>query len=109
MTSWPTVVWDGERERVRKKRINGRISEWKGTFGWIIPEQQVQHEKAPMNQGRIYVKADDISHENGEAWKGEGQRVSFLVYADNRGLGAEECRVRSDEPAPEPKAKKAES
>jgi len=80
----------GERTMVLDKLITGHIQNWKGRFGWIEPDEAVDHTEASKHQGAIYVHVNDV--EGKERLK-KGQRVQFLVYADGNGLGAQDCQV----------------
>lgn len=93
-------------------RITGSITEWKGKFGWIVPDAPIMHPEARMKGGRIYLGQDDVL----EVISGVGAEVSFYVYSDGAGLGALNV-VPADSPttkkklskkiamAPKPKAK----
>lgn len=79
---------------VKKKRIAGRVQEWKGTYGWIIPDRNIEHPEAALNQGRIYVSRQDIDVSSRTPPSlMPGDIVHFLVYADGRGLGAVQCKL----------------
>jgi len=62
--------------------------EWKGKFGWVKAADTVEHEKAELRDGKLYVNAKDIV--GGEELTA-GQAVEFHIYEDSSGLGAEEC------------------
>eukprot|EP00746_Dinoflagellata_sp_MGD_P011078 gnl/MRDRNA2_/MRDRNA2_123122_c0_seq1.p1 gnl/MRDRNA2_/MRDRNA2_123122_c0~~gnl/MRDRNA2_/MRDRNA2_123122_c0_seq1.p1 ORF type:complete len:364 (-),score=80.58 gnl/MRDRNA2_/MRDRNA2_123122_c0_seq1:2-1093(-) len=91
------------RVQVKKKRVNGKLEEWTGNYGWIKASENITHPEAKLNKGRIYVYKTDLNLEWGQKLQ-EGDDVSFMVYADGRGLGAEDCQLRKK---PEPPAKKA--
>lgn len=76
------------RTKVTAARVTGKVVEWKGSFGWIQPDQQINHAEAAMNRGKIYLSEKDIEAEISDV----GAHVSFFVYADGTGLGAQECR-----------------
>lgn len=79
------------RTQVTFNRITGKIAEWKGKFGFIVPDVPVVHQAASKNGGRIFLSVQDVE----EAIEGIGSPVSFTVYADSSGLGA--ARVRPAE------------
>lgn len=83
------------RSLVKRKRITGRVQEWKGHFGWIIPDRSISHQEAALNQGRIYVHKKDVELDGGQKMLQQGDVVDFLVYADGKGLGARECRLHA--------------
>lgn len=88
-----------------KGRITGQIVEWKNKFGWITPDEQINHPEARMKGGKVYLSQEDVA----EVISGVGAHVSFYVYCDGTGLGAMLC-VPSDSPtasAPLPKKTKA--
>eukprot|EP00418_Pyrodinium_bahamense_P082966 CAMPEP_0179052520 /NCGR_PEP_ID=MMETSP0796-20121207/21800_1 /TAXON_ID=73915 /ORGANISM="Pyrodinium bahamense, Strain pbaha01" /LENGTH=426 /DNA_ID=CAMNT_0020749089 /DNA_START=50 /DNA_END=1327 /DNA_ORIENTATION=+ len=57
-------------------------------YGWIAPLQPIDHPDASKNRGHIYVAAQDI--QDGLMLR-PGDRVSFYLYVDKLGLGAEAC------------------
>lgn len=65
-------------------RVTGSITEWKGKFGWIVPDAPIMHPEARMKGGRIYMSQEDVL----EVISGVGAEVSFYVYSDGAGLGA---------------------
>jgi len=65
-------------------RVTGSITEWKGKFGWIVPDAPIMHPEARMKGGRIYMSQEDVL----EVISGVGAEVSFYVYSDGNGLGA---------------------
>mmetsp|Transcript_70194 Transcript_70194/g.159346 ORF Transcript_70194/g.159346 Transcript_70194/m.159346 type:complete len:122 (-) Transcript_70194:187-552(-) len=78
---------DLPRERVTVMPVSGEVVEWKGKFGWLSSSETIEHEKAGKSGGKIFIHEKDIIA--GENLK-KGQPVEFHVYADARGLGAEE-------------------
>lgn len=81
------------RKRVVETVVTGKIKSWKGTFGFITPSSPVDH---PLFTGSIFLgKADWLSTENPDA----GSKVQFYLYADQQGLGAEECTIAEAEAA----------
>lgn len=86
------------KQRVSSARVTGQVKNWKGGFGWITPMEPVNH---PLFKGQIYVKASDIL---GGQPLSVGATVSFYVYADSQGLGAEECMEASADGTPPPQA-----
>lgn len=83
------------RVLVKKKRVAGRVQEWKGHYGWIIPDKTIEHPEASLNQGRIYVSRQDIdAGSRNPPSLMPGDVVHFLVYADGRGLGAVQCKLQ---------------
>lgn len=81
---------DLPRARVTASPMSGEVAAWKGKFGWIVAAEEIDHEQASKNQGKIYVHIKDVL----EGTPLEvGQQVEFHVYADDSGLGAEECMV----------------
>jgi len=97
-TALPGMAMDGSQQArilVKKKRITGRVQEWKGHYGWIIPDRNIEHPEAALNSGRVYVSRQDI--DAGSRTPPNlmpGDIVHFLVYADGRGLGAVQCRLQ---------------
>uniref|UniRef100_A0A7S2KJ16 K Homology domain-containing protein n=1 Tax=Zooxanthella nutricula TaxID=1333877 RepID=A0A7S2KJ16_9DINO len=88
----PVVAKEGgpdlPRSRIRTEPVCGEVLCWKGHFGWIQPDEEIDHPQAAEHQGHIYVHQKDLVQ--GGSLKA-GQRVMFHVYSDFAGLGAEEC------------------
>lgn len=68
--------------------LAGICVEWKGHFGWIEPSTEIDHPKAAKRNGRLFVHCSDLM---GSDELEPGQEVTFHVYEDASGLGAEEC------------------
>jgi len=77
----------GPRERVVAGRVTGKVLNWKGKFGWVMPDAPIDHPMAGQRGGRIYLDQIDVEKE----LSGPGAAVSFFVYQDESGLGAEHC------------------
>merc|ERR1719277_1066872 len=78
------------RTRVREEPMLGTVKSWRGGFGFVTPEGKVEH---PLFTGSLFLHGQDVaSPELVEV----GKRVSFYLYADPQGLGAEECAVAED-------------
>lgn len=97
----PADWWDdfplspgSQRQPATQGRINGEIVEWKNRYGWILPEEPINHPQARMKGGKIYLGQEDVA----EVISGVGAKVSFYVYCDGGGLGALLC-VPHDSPA----------
>mmetsp|Transcript_10396 Transcript_10396/g.18675 ORF Transcript_10396/g.18675 Transcript_10396/m.18675 type:complete len:321 (-) Transcript_10396:11-973(-) len=88
-------AWDksklDQRETLTLAKITGTVSDWRRTFGWIIPDEEVPHPAAGMHSGRIYIHREDLV---GVDALEPGMEVSFHVYLDESGLGAAECALR---------------
>jgi len=83
----------GPRVRLDGGRITGLLYELRTSFGWVQPFTKIQHEHAKKHRGMIYLALKDVVADDQVKVK-EGKIVDFFVYADNDGLGAEECRPR---------------
>jgi len=79
-----------ERSPVGDGFVSGKVTSWKGRYGWIVPDVPVAHEAAKQRDGKIYVYITDIA---GATPLAEGQNVMFKVYVDPSGLGAEEVSI----------------
>eukprot|EP00928_Gymnodinium_smaydae_P047587 TRINITY_DN31772_c0_g1_i1.p1 TRINITY_DN31772_c0_g1~~TRINITY_DN31772_c0_g1_i1.p1 ORF type:complete len:348 (-),score=86.86 TRINITY_DN31772_c0_g1_i1:89-1132(-) len=79
-----------ETEEGSPLALTGEVLEWKGSYGWIKPKEQVDHPAAAFRGGKIYVKAKDIVGADSLA---AGASVRFNLYFDIQGLGAEEVTV----------------
>jgi len=77
------------RTRLSAAKFQGTVTMWKGKYGWIMPSEEIAHEKAKMNSGGLYVSSNDIQGDALEV----GAPVEFHVFEDSSGLGAEEVGV----------------
>eukprot|EP00929_Paragymnodinium_shiwhaense_P033006 TRINITY_DN1820_c2_g1_i1.p1 TRINITY_DN1820_c2_g1~~TRINITY_DN1820_c2_g1_i1.p1 ORF type:complete len:476 (+),score=108.48 TRINITY_DN1820_c2_g1_i1:73-1500(+) len=77
-----------DRQRIGKTRLTGKVTEWRGNFGWIMPSSKVDHPDAAKKQGKIYFTQADVDLELG----GVGSTVDFFLYKDPSGLGAMHVR-----------------
>lgn len=73
------------RKRVSESLMHGKVKSWRGGFGFVTPNQAVEH---PLFTGSLFLHKADISQAD---QLDVGQTVSFYLYADPQGLGAEEC------------------
>jgi len=70
-----------------------------GHYGWIMALQDIDHSEADRHGGRIYLRASDLRP--GYTPK-QGDEVTFFLYADENGLGAEDCFATHDPHPPQP-------
>lgn len=83
-----------------------------GHYGWIMSLQNIDHPDAERHGGRIYIRKDDLRP---GALPKPHEEVTFFLYCDKDGLGAEDCFVTGDpypesqEPTPQSKHKVARS
>eukprot|EP00927_Polykrikos_kofoidii_P012643 TRINITY_DN1546_c0_g1_i1.p1 TRINITY_DN1546_c0_g1~~TRINITY_DN1546_c0_g1_i1.p1 ORF type:complete len:352 (+),score=47.57 TRINITY_DN1546_c0_g1_i1:87-1142(+) len=87
MSSMATRAAARPRAKVLATKVTGRITDWKGRFGWIQADQPIAHPDAAKRGGKIYLSQLDVESEI----SGIGAAVSFYVYADGSGLGAMNC------------------
>jgi len=80
------------RIRVTPSHIAGRVTQWKGTYGWIEPQCVIEHPDIDKHRGRIFIHAEDTVPK----WRSltVGSLVEFYLYYDGEGLGAEDCVAR---------------
>jgi len=67
--------------------FTGKIQQWNGSHGWILPLDNITH---PLFKGKVYLKSNDV--DTTEPLK-VGTLVSFSLYTDSQGLGAEHCKT----------------
>ncbi|CAL1166750.1 unnamed protein product [Cladocopium goreaui] len=75
------------RERVSETPMIGEVLEWKGKYGWIKPQEPIEHEKASRHGGKLFVSQADLV---GVTELSSGRLVQFQLFEDSSGLGAEE-------------------
>jgi len=90
------MMWGGgpsgpnlPRERVTEEPVKGEVLEWKDSFGWLKSSAPIDHPSAKQREGKIYASKKDVTSGTIET----GSKVSFHVYKDAQGLGAEEVQV----------------
>jgi hypothetical protein len=76
----------GEQARTRCYGRLLELKKWGG--GWIEPLQQIDHPSSAWNRGHIYLTRSDVRP--GFDLQ-PGDVVAFYLYADKKGLGAEDC------------------
>jgi len=67
---------------------HGEVVMMRGNYGWLAVYGDIDHPDAAKHEGHIYVHKRDVVV--GEDLV-EGDPVSFYLYADGQGLGAEYC------------------
>merc|ERR1712039_906785 len=72
----------------------GQLTSWTGTFGWIVPMDTISH---PLFKGKVYLKSTDLVSRVGMV---DGAILSFQLYTDSQGLGAEKCKLADDSGGP---------
>jgi hypothetical protein len=72
----------------------GEVLTMMGHYGWLMASETIDDPAALKNDGHIYVHSRDIAR---GASLVPGDRVSFYLYADEQGLGAEDCRLQERE------------
>lgn len=75
-------------------RCRGELLTMLTHYGWIIVFGAIDHPCAEQHQGHIYVSKKDLVKEKLPV---AGDIVSFYLYADEKGLGAEECSVEESD------------
>merc|ERR1711924_344080 len=72
---------DLPRERVSTDPITGEVLEWRsgaGGFGWIKPDEPVEHKDASWHSSKIYVHSKDLP--SGVESLKAGDKVTFQLY-----------------------------
>merc|ERR1719162_1333829 len=59
-------------------------------YGWLMLDGEVDHPSVQKHGGDVYIHKADVV--DGETLC-PGDSVTFYLYVDDKGLGAEECRV----------------
>lgn len=75
------------RWRVSAGTTSGSVLEWRGSFGWIWPDDTIDHPEALKHGARVYVHIKDVLD---RAKLSPGARVCFQLYSDGNGIGAEQ-------------------
>lgn len=86
--------------------VRGVVKRWQGSFGWIIPEDELGDDLASLLlEGQIYVNWRDVQLGLELA---PGMKVEFLVSADGTGLVASDVRQQGARIAQSQNANRAE-
>jgi len=83
------------RKRVSESLMYGKVKSWRGGFGFVSPNSPVEH---PLFTGSLFLHKGDIATPDEVD---VGKSVSFYLYADPQGLGAEECSVVDGDAVPD--------
>jgi len=59
-------------------------------YGWLMVYGDVDHPSVEKHGGDVYIHKDDVVDGSSLC---PGDVVSFYLYVDEKGLGAEECRI----------------
>lgn len=74
-------------------RCRGELLTMLSHYGWIMVYGNIDHPSAEKHQGHVYVSKEDLVDGTAPV---PGDIVSFYLYTDEKGLGAEECSVEHD-------------
>jgi len=101
--SWAQIVHgDSENGESAQKSIKpakrgsllrfcqGEVLTMLSNYGWLMVYGDVNHPSVEKHGGDVYIHKDDVVD---GASLCPGDVVSFYLYVDEKGLGAEECRV----------------
>jgi len=80
----------------RRCLCTGEILVMLGHYGWIMASEEIDHPDVAKTGGRIYVHSRDV--EKGTRLM-KGDQVSFFLYVDDQGLGAECCKLEERLPS----------
>jgi len=68
----------------------GKVLAMLNQYGWLMLDGEVDHPSVQKHGGDVYIHKADVV--DGETLC-PGDSVTFYLYVDEKGLGAEECRV----------------
>jgi len=68
----------------------GKVLEMLGQYGWLMVSGDVDHPSTEKHGGDVYIHKDDVVD---GVTLCAGDIVSFYLYVDDQGLGAEMCSV----------------
>ena len=71
----------------------GQLQAISSQCGWIMPYGQIEHAAAWKNNGCVYLGAGDFTMLPGSQLR-PGAEVEFFLYADEYGMGAEDCKLK---------------
>jgi hypothetical protein len=85
------IVLEPAARGERRCLCQGEILVMLGHYGWIMALDDIEHPDVDKTGGRIYVHKRDVV--DGVSLV-QGDVVSFYLYADDQGLGAERCSLK---------------
>jgi len=89
-----------EKHVFTEERVKGYISQWQSTWGWVVPQQKIENPQGKfLNTApnpRIYFHINDARSGSPKA---EGDEISFFLYKDERGIGAADVTLKSEDEA----------
>lgn len=101
--SWAQVVHgDSEKTDSNEQKIKpatrgsllrfcrGKVLTMLSQYGWLMVSGDVDHPSTEKHGGDVYIHKDDVVD---GVTLCAGDTVSFYLYVDDQGLGAEMCRV----------------
>ena len=80
----------GQRLLLPFGELNGTVTIWNKTSGYILPATPVAHPRANKNGGCIWFHLKDVECKEPLA---VGTPVTFILYEEDRGLGC--CAVKA--------------
>lgn len=96
-SSWSTIaqtsckrIQPGEKGQ-KSAKCRGQMLAVLGSYGWILPHDNIAHPDFERHAGRVWVHKTDFRKGSKPQ---ESDEVEFFLYADKNGLGAEDCHVR---------------
>jgi len=81
------------RRPVSNDIFTGEVIEWRAHWGWAFPNEPINHPMVRKNNGRIFIHGADARSPDEAQAVAVGCHVEFSLYADSKGLGAEEWAV----------------
>jgi cold shock CspA family protein len=101
--SWAQIV-EGDSEKVESSQkglkpgargsllrfCRGKVLSMLSQYGWLMALGDIDHPSVEKHGGDVYIHKDDVV--GGDTLR-PGDIVTFYLYVDEKGLGAEECRV----------------
>jgi len=75
----------------------GEVVMMRGNYGWLAAYADIDHPDADKHEGHVYIHMRDVKTK-GELFAGD--LVTFYLYADKDGLGAEYCCLEETEQTP---------
>jgi len=74
-------------------QCRGEVLVMLGHYGWIMSLDPIEHPDISKTSGRIYIAKKDVQ---GGCSLGKGDIVTFFLYVDEQGLGAEACTIEEE-------------
>ena len=77
--------------RISAEKFGGIIESWDGRNGWVLPAEEIKHEKASLRRGKLSLSIAAVT--SGTTELRVGSQVTFHIAEEIEGLMADELEL----------------